>query len=87
VYVLLLTEIGVIGTGILFFLVTKIAILWYRRKDDRDVRLFSIVMIQLLFLGLFDHYLLTSQQGRLFSAILLGLFLSKLIRKEKSLSV
>lgn len=69
-YLLVLSETGVVG------LVLFLYFLWntYKRlKKNTNVELFALFFF-VLFLGFFDHYFLTLQQGQLMFTIALGLF-------------
>lgn len=59
IYLLLLSETGVVGLGLFFWLVR------------RSFRKLAVILI----LGLFDHYFLTIQQGQLLLVLVLGLAL------------
>ncbi len=60
IYLLLLTETGIVGLGLFFVVVAK---------------RFSWLLVPILFLGFFDHYFLTLQQTQLLLAIVLGIIL------------
>lgn len=83
VYILLISEIGIVGVLLLLVAVTKFILLWKNKKNDRMTFILGIACTEILFLGLFDHYLLTTQQGRLLMSVIFGFFLSHLIRKTK----
>lgn len=74
IFLLVLSETGIIGFGFfmwfLFKTFNKIA-----RRNALGLVLFS----EILFLGFFDHYFLTLQQGQLLLALSLGLFWSDTI--------
>lgn len=65
IYLYLLAEIGFVGLSILcvFFFFT-----W--KHASKVPRLLLVIV---LFLGLFDHYFVTLQQGQLLSAVIIGL--------------
>jgi len=70
IYLLVLSETGAVG------LVLFLYFLWHtykRLKKNTNVELLALFFI-VLFLGVFDHYLLTLQQGQLLFAIIFGLF-------------
>lgn len=82
VYLLWIVQTGLVG---LFSLISFISILvrriekWSKRFYKKSSMFFTISMLVIfgLFIGLFDHYLLSLQQGQLLSAVILGLFFSK----------
>lgn len=65
-YLLLLSEYGLISS-ILFGL-----FIYYKTKNFHEKKILLISLIQMLFLGTFDHYVFTSHQIHLFFWILLG---------------
>ncbi len=76
VYLLLLAETGVIGMGLLLVGLTAIVrSVWH---DTRPVTLPlpAIGVIQLLLIGVVDHYPLTLQQGQLLLSVFVGLTLA-----------
>ncbi len=73
IYLMLLSETGAIGLGFFVFLIIQI---FFKIKNLK----FKIILIIILFLGLFDHYWLTLQQGQLLLALVLGL--SSIIKKS-----
>ena len=81
IYLLVLSETGIIGFVLFLYF------LWntYKRlKKNTNVELITLFFL-VLFLGFFDHYFLTLQQGQLLIVIIFGLFWSnskKTIRKK-----
>ena len=79
VYLLLLSETGSVGLGVfmifLFFVFYKFILYFRASSQFRDLVLFCLVIpvFCLLVVGLFDHFLWTSQQGSLVFWMLLGL--------------
>lgn len=70
IYLLVLSETGVVG------LILFLRFLWntYQRlKKNTNVELIALFFL-ILFLGFFDHYFLTLQQGQLLIVIIFGLF-------------
>lgn len=67
---LLLTEIGVIGVFILGLLI------YYFRSKFRFTLPFSLSLLTLILLSLFDHYPLSLHQGQLLTALILSLLFS-----------
>ena len=80
IYLLLLSEIGILGFGIVFYLLFKLF------KTPLHKHQFSIMHYALcimLLIGLVDHYALTTQQGQL----LLTLFLALNIYEDNARSL
>ncbi|RJQ38441.1 O-antigen ligase domain-containing protein [Candidatus Microgenomates bacterium] len=76
IYLLIFAQTGIIGFG--FFL-------WFMIKTIKNFKLqisnFKFqVMIIVLFLGFFDHYFLTIQQGQLLLSFILGLVWIKMVK-------
>lgn len=72
IYLLVLSETGIIGLAIFIYF------LWntYKRlKKNTNVEL-QVLFLLILFLGFFDHYFFTLQQGQLLIVIIFGLFWS-----------
>ncbi len=69
IYLLVVSQIGIIASLIVGY---------YCLKLIKAVKLEKrIILLALLFLGLFDHYLLTLQQGQLLLAVLVGVSLRR----------
>jgi O-antigen ligase len=71
IYLLILAETGAIGLTIFFLFILLTVRVLVRKK-----LLFSPIILPLfsiLFLGLFDHYFLTLQQGQILTSLFLGL--------------
>lgn len=72
-YLLVLSETGIVG-----FLLSGIALIAILKKSIRAPGIVPYLLTLLLFLGLFDHYLLTLQQGQLLFTLIASLsFLKK----------
>ena len=69
IYMLILTETGVLGFG---FFIYILYLAFKKLNIKKDTSLF-LVMVFLLILGFFDHYFLTLEQGQLFFSLVLGL--------------
>jgi O-antigen ligase len=72
IYFLVLSETGSVGLVVLLYC------LWitYRRlKKNTNFELLALFIL-ILFLGFFDHYFFTLQQGQLLIVIIFGLFWS-----------
>lgn len=82
IYLLSLTEVGVIGTGGLFlFWAFPIWKLW-RKKSLAEARILLVAWMLVLFLGMFDHYFLTLPQGYRMLMLIWGLSYSVLEFKD-----
>ncbi len=68
IYLLILAETGLTGLALFSILVIKLTL-----PDPRRL----IPLVAILFIGLFDHYFLTLQQGQLLSAFVIGLTFTK----------
>jgi O-antigen ligase len=73
IYLLVLSQTGVIGFALLIYLLTKT---YKKVKQTVNIELLTL-FFSILLLGLFDHYFLTLQQGQILFAIIFGLFWSK----------
>jgi len=73
IYLLVLSELGIIG--FFFFLILLFFSLRTILKNKNLV--VAVLLFEVLFLGLFDHYFLTLQQGQLLFALIIGLSFSK----------
>jgi O-antigen ligase len=73
IYLLLLSEIGIVGIGVLGWVLRSIS--WSKKYILSSPITASLV--GLLLLGLVDHYVLTLQQGRLLLTVLLGLWIAR----------
>jgi len=74
IYLLLLSETGIVGMGVFGFIIWSI--IRNETKNGRISRyIYRASLVALLLLGLVDHYALTLQQGRLLLTILASLAL------------
>ncbi len=72
IYLIILDEVGFVG--LVIFLVFLISIFWNLFTKSRPCKLGFLFLVScLLFLGLFDHFLWTLQQGSLILWLVLGL--------------
>ena len=75
IYLLIFSETGILGLAA--FLLFLIFLTWRHLKKVEFNRPFHysllILFVSILFLGLFDHFLLTIQQGRIIFWLILGL--------------
>lgn len=72
IYLLILSTTGILGSGIIFVFIKKL----FQRLIDK--RYFLVFFASTLFIGFFDHYLLTLHQGQLLTAFTIGMFYSKI---------
>jgi len=69
IYLLILSETGVIGLGVFIFFLWKI----FKKSHKTDFSLYIFISLSLyLLLGFVDHYSLTLQQGQLLLTILIS---------------
>lgn len=88
IFLLLLAESGIICTLLfVYFLGLTLVKLYARAQKDKRLTLNKVLLALLLVsitVGMFDHYLLTIQQGQLLFTILLGLCWNKDISSHKT---
>jgi O-antigen ligase len=77
IFLLLLSEIGIIGLLFILAFLFKTYQRLYGMQDGRKNSLLIVISV-ILILGLFDHYWLTLQQNQLFLAVILGLCWAKI---------
>jgi O-antigen ligase len=75
VFLLALSETGLVGFCLLIFIFIKSFISVFNKKQIRKYLLLAIFAI--IFLGLFDHYFFTLQQGQLLLSLVLGISFAK----------
>ncbi len=75
VYLLIYSEIGLVGLGLFLAFLVSLLIGYYRRMGFKKLYHFSFALIvcSLLVFGLFDHFFWTIQSGRLLFWLALGL--------------
>lgn len=72
IYLLFLSEAGILGFSLVFIFFVLVI------KKIKEKTIFLPIFLTLFIIGMFDHYLMTLQQGQLLSAFFLGfLFSSK----------
>lgn len=72
IFLLILSETGIAG----LFLTIYFLILTYKKiEKNKNIELY-LLFFAIIFLGMFDHYFLTLQQGQIMLSLLLGLFWS-----------
>lgn len=70
IYLLVLSQTGIIG----FVLFGYFLIKTYKRIEKSSNIELPVLFFSIFFLGLFDHYFLTLQQGQILFTVILGLF-------------
>jgi O-antigen ligase len=75
IFLLVLAEIGLIGFCFVIFAFAKSIVKTFNQKQTRKYLLMALFAV--VFLGMFDHYFLTLQQGQLLLSLILGISLSK----------
>lgn len=83
VFLLALVELGAISSIFLSFIAVSIWNMAYVRLKSfpSDAIVYSAALVAIGFLGLFDHYIWTLQQGQLLAAVCLGLYMSAHYRR------
>ena len=73
IYLLILSEEGIVGLIIMLWLLIKIFLI-YKQTPSYSPKIIGFILLsQLLFIGLFDHYFLTLQQGQLMTVFIISL--------------
>lgn len=73
IYLLILSETGIIGAGVALFLIVRILKI-YQKVDRRSYKwIGGILLLQILIIGLADHYFLTLQQGQIMTTLVFSL--------------
>ncbi len=72
IYLLVLSQTGIIGFVLFLYFLMKT----YKRIEKSTNIELPVLFFSIFFLGLFDHYFLTLQQGQIMFAVILGLFWS-----------
>lgn len=82
IFLLIASQVGIVGLSLfLYFLLVVTQSAWKHAKHERKI--FSctevplVLVASLIFVGMFDHFFLTVQQGELMLALILGLSFSK----------
>ncbi len=75
IFLLTLAQVGIIGFGVLIYLLFKAVKLSIKSKDKKVIRL--SIIFSIIFIGIFDHYLLTIQQTQILFTILITYCLLK----------
>jgi len=83
IYLLITQEIGVVG--IIVFLFSILTLLFYKKRKIHtpDTLFVYIMIVSLLFVGFFDHYLITINSGRLMFFLVLGIMAGLLQKNEE----
>src|SRR3989344_7585409 len=87
VYLLIYSEVGVIGFILFLLFLAGLLYEFIKKTRLRELKHYSflLVVISVLFIGLFDHFLLTIQQGRF--VFWLGLALLTIINNRDKVEV
>jgi O-antigen ligase len=75
IFLLVLSETGLIGLGFFLYVFYKCFKQAYLLKT-KEIKYLLLVLFTVIFLGFFDHYFLTLQQGQLMLSLALGTALS-----------
>ena len=76
IFLLTLSQTGLIGLSALAFLFYEI-IHALKKKLFKEVKYLWLVFLAIIFLGMFDHYFFTLQQGQLLFSLFLGITFSQ----------
>jgi O-antigen ligase len=80
IFLLVLVELGIIGLTMFLWFLAKTYVYMLKRRVTHTV--FILLFTSLLLLGLFDHYLLTLQQGSLLFAVVVGFSWTNLDKRD-----
>jgi len=83
IYLLLTEELGVVGIIVFIFFIGHLFFVEKQKTHLPDISFLVIMFFSLLFIGLFDHYLLTLNTGRLMFFSILGIMVGLSINKEQ----
>jgi len=75
IFLLTLAQVGVIGFGVFTYMLFKAVKLSIKSKDKKVIKL--SIIFSIIFIGIFDHYLLTIQQTQILFTILITYCLLK----------
>ena len=80
IYLLIFVQVGLLGSLLpAIFIWETVARVWNSHRNEKNAQIKSlykslfILLVSLLVIGLFDHFLLTLQQGQIMLAFILGL--------------
>ena len=86
IYLLVAAETGILGFAVFILFLGFIAnTVWRKGLNKISATLFTILSA-FLFIGFFDHYLLTIQQGRLLFFLVAGLLVASVSVNEEEMS-
>ncbi len=87
IYMLILLQVGAVGAVMVLFLLGKTLLRAFRKRPDPFDKALLFVLSSALFVGIFDHYFLTVQQGMMMGAVVIGLVWRKksAVNLDKSL--
>lgn len=77
IFLFVLSETGLIGFCSFIYLFYKGLRGIIRKNNSKERKYFLMLFFAVIFLGSFDHYFLTIQQGQIMLAIIIGSFLSR----------
>jgi O-antigen ligase len=73
IYLLIASETGIAGLFLFVWFLVKTFLKDKKKRTSNFKRIVFLLLISSLFIGLFDHFFLTLQQGQLMLSFLLGL--------------
>jgi O-antigen ligase len=76
VFLLVLSQTGIIGFSLFLYIFYKILARLISKRSKREYQYLLMIVFSVIFLGFFDHYFLTIQQGQILFSIVLGTVLS-----------
>lgn len=83
IYLYLFAQIGLVGGALFMFFTGSVLVSLWRKSQGKSqtltfYRAMLVLILGVLFTGLFDHFFLTTQQGELLFTVILGMSLIKL---------
>lgn len=84
IYLLIASETGLIGLFIFLMFLYQLLRSFNKKLKDKKSYLLLFIVSSFLFLGLFDHYFWTLQQGQLMFWIVLGLMAGCFLQNKKA---
>ena len=72
IFLLVLSETGIIGVCVFLYVLWKTFVKTMQKQLQEKRRYLFLLVFSVVFLGLFDHYFLTIQQGQLLFSVVLG---------------
>ncbi|MFA5870551.1 MAG: O-antigen ligase family protein [Candidatus Paceibacterota bacterium] len=83
IYLLIAEELGIVGVIVFLFFVGNLFVIKKQKTHLIDVSFLLVMFVSFLFIGLFDHYLLTLNAGRLMFFSILGIIAGLSLKTEK----